>query len=158
MKCLATKPRSNQHGFTLVELIVVILILGILAINVGSRVFSSSSFSDRKVADELVEALRYAQHIAMSRVGGTGDTIRVITTASDYSVELFDGVTSTAIPNPNKSGDYTVSIPGNTVLSAETVSFNGLGQPASATDQSITVGSPVNFTITIESETGYARY
>jgi len=159
MKCYQQNSiTSNQQGFTVVELVVVILIMGIIAINVGSRFYSSNSFSDRKVADELIEAIRYAQHIAMSRVGGTGNTIRVITTSNSYTVDQFDGANSTPVPNPNKSGDYSVTIPDNSSLSATTISFNGLGQPTPNTNTDITVGSPTAFTITVEGETGYAHY
>lgn len=142
---------KNQHGFTLVELIVVILLLGIISINVGSRFFGNTTFSDRKVADELVEAIRYAQHLAMSRAGS--DTFKIVTTSTSYSVQ---DSSNTAVNNPNRSGLYTVTIPTNTSLSVASVSFNGLGQPTPDTDTSITVGS--TFTITIERETGYARY
>jgi len=142
---------KSHTGFTLVELIVVILLLGILSINVGSRFFGNNSFSDRKVADELVEAIRYAQHLAMSRAAS--DTFKIVTTSSTYSVQ---NSSSTAVNNPNRSGDYTITIPSNTSLSATSVSFNGLGKPTPDTDTTITVGS--SFTITIEQETGYARY
>lgn len=148
---------KRSPGFTLVELIIVILLAGILAINVGTRFFSSSAFSDRKVADELIEAIRYAQHVAMSRVGGTGDTIRVITTANSYTIDRFDGATSFAISNPNRSGNYSVTIPANSSLSASTVSFNGLGQPNTNLDTSITIGAG-SLVVTIETETGYAHY
>ena len=158
MKTAKTQPVIHSRGFTLVELVVVILILGILAINVGSRFFTGSAFSDRKVADELIEAIRYAQHLAMSRGGDitTSGNIRVVTTSSSYTVELFDGTSSTAIPNPNRSGDYTVEIPSDSSLTAKTISFNGLGQPTPDEDTIISVGS--SFTITIEQETGYAHY
>lgn len=153
MKCYQHKyqfpPIKSQRAFTLIELVVVILLLGIISINVGSRFFSGSAFADRKVADELIEAIRYAQHLAMSR----GGNIRIVTTNTSYTVEQTDG---TAIPNPNRSGNYAVTIPGNSSLSATSISFNGLGQPTPATNSSINVGS--GFTITVEGETGYARF
>ncbi len=151
MTCYQHKPALQpvQQGFTLVELVVVILILGIISINVGSRFLSGSGFSDRKVADELIEAIRYAQHLAMSRGGG----IRLVTTATSYTVEQTDG---SAVPNPNRTGNYVVTIPSDTSLTASTIIFNGLGQPTPNTDTSINVGS--SLTITVEGETGYAHY
>lgn len=152
MKCLLNNTiNSYQRGFTLVELVVVILILGILSINVGSRFLSGSAFSDRKVADELIEAIRYAQHLAMSR----GGNIQLVTTTTSYIVEKTD---NTPIPNPNRSGNYAVTIPDNSSLNPLTISFNGLGQPTPNTDSTITVGNPIAFTITVEGETGYAHY
>jgi len=142
---------KNKQGFTLVELVVVLLILGIIGINIGTRFFSSSSFSERKVADELIDAIRYTQHLAMSR----SSTFRIVTSSNSYSVQDAGGI---AIANPNRSGDYTVSVPSNTSLSAITISFNGLGQPTPTTDSNIVIGSGTPFTITVEGETGYAHY
>lgn len=156
MKCLQFNLKFiHQRGFTLVELIIVILLVGILAINVGSRFFSNSSFANRNVADELVEAIRYAQHVAMSR----GGNIQVVTNATTYSIEESTCSSPPCpIPNPNRSGDYTVTIPNNSLLSAATISFNGLGQPTPNTNSTITIGNPIAFIITIEGETGYAYY
>jgi len=151
MKTTKTQPVIHSRGFTLVELVVVILILGILAINVGSRFFTGSAFSDRKVADELIEAIRYAQHLAMSR--GGSESFQLVTTSTSYSVQDSGG---TAVSNPNRSSAYTVTIPSDTSLAAKTISFNGLGQPTPDEDTIISVGS--SFTITIEQETGYAHY
>ena len=140
----------HQRGFTLVELIIVILLVGILAINVGTRFFSNSSFADRNVADELVEAIRYTQHLAMSRGGG----IQIVTTPTKYTIQQTD---TTPIPNPNRTGNYSITIPASSSLSAETITFNGLGQPDTTLDKSITIGSG-SLVVTIETETGYAYY
>ena len=139
---------NNVRGFTLVELIIVILIIGILAVAFGSRFVGKSAYADRRAVDEVVEALRYAQHLAMSRGGG----IRVVTTSTTYTVEQTD---STAIRNPNGSGDYSVTLPSGVNISATSITYNSLGQPTPTTDSTINVGS---FTITIEGETGYAHY
>ena len=151
MKTAKSQPVIHSRGFTLVELVVVILILGILAINVGSRFFTGSAFSDRKIADELIEAIRYTQHLAMSR--GGSESFQIVTTSTSYSVQDSGG---TAVSNPNRSSAYTVTIPSDTSLTAKTISFNGLGQPTPDEDTTILVGS--SFTITIEQETGYAHY
>jgi len=156
-KLLSNKPVIKQLGFTIVELVIVILLVGILAINVGTRFFSNSSFANRNVADELVEAIRYAQHIAMSR----GGNIQVVTDATTYRIEESTCASPPCpIPNPNRSGNYTVTIPSNSLLNASspTISFNGLGQPTPNTNSTITIGNPIAFTITIEGETGYAYY
>jgi len=153
MKQTQLQPVLHSRGFTLVELVVVILILGILAINVGSRFFTKSAFSDRKVADELIEAIRYTQHLAMSRGGNESFQIEFSTTS--YSVQDSSGI---VVTNPNRTDEYDVTIPNDTSLTASTsiISFNGLGQPTPNADTTINVGS--SFTITVEQETGYAHY
>ncbi len=131
----------------MVELVVVILLIGILAASFGSRFVGKSAYADRRAVDEIVEALRYAQQLAMSR----GGNIRVVTTGTTYSIEQ----NSVAIRNPNGSGNYPVTLPSGVSVTATTISYNSLGQPTPATDSTIAVGS---FTITVEGETGYAHY
>ena len=65
-------------GFTLVELIVVILITGILSISIAPRFFGVSAYEDRKAADELLTALRHTQQMAMNR----GGDIQLVLTAT----------------------------------------------------------------------------
>lgn len=58
-------PRRSR-GFTLVELIVVMILLGILAVMVLPRLAGSMAFSEAGFHSEVVAALRYGQKTAVS--------------------------------------------------------------------------------------------
>jgi MSHA pilin protein MshC len=55
---------SPPNGYTVIELVVVIVILGVLAAIVGPRFFDTRVFNERGYADEIASAMRYSQKIA----------------------------------------------------------------------------------------------
>jgi MSHA pilin protein MshC len=57
---------SIQSGFTLVELVMVIVILSILSAVALPRFFERSAFQDRAVYDDIANTLRYAQKSAVA--------------------------------------------------------------------------------------------
>lgn len=57
--------RRQPQGFSLVELIVVIIILGVLAISLVPRFFSLSGTSEYLVREQAIAVLRRAQQQAM---------------------------------------------------------------------------------------------
>jgi len=137
-----------QQGFTLVELIVVILLIGILSISIAPRFFGVSSYEDRKAADELRTAFRHTQQLAMNRGGG----VQLILTASNFTVQLTDG---TALQSPAGIKPYQIKFPSNvTAGPAVTITYDGLGRPSTGATTTITLGSQ---TVIIEQETGYAH-
>lgn len=74
--------RWVQLGFTLIELIMVIVILGVLAVFAAPRIFDNSDFGGRGLHDETMALLRYGQKSAIAQrrtvcvaVNGTGITM-----------------------------------------------------------------------------------
>lgn len=142
---------KSSSGFTLIELVVVILLIGIISFVAAPRFFNSSVIMERSAADEIISALRFTQQMAMSRGGG----IELSTTANSYNVKYT--ASGTFLKSPDRTGDYnkTLSLPSGVSISVVTIAFTGLGEPSPNVDTTITIGS---YTITVEAETGYAHY
>lgn len=64
---------NGQRGFTLVELILVMVVIGILAAVAGPRFFSREVFDERVYFEGALAAVRYAQKVAVA----SGCPIRV---------------------------------------------------------------------------------
>ncbi len=144
---------KKASGFTLVELVVVILIVGILSISVAPRFFGVAAYENRKVVDELLSALRYSQQLAMNR----GGNIELLLTADNFTVQLSGGGD---LRGPAGITPYTIEFPDNINPTPDTVRFNSLGQPTDITGAPLTADTTLTInianTITIRADTGYA--
>jgi prepilin-type N-terminal cleavage/methylation domain-containing protein len=70
----------SRNGFTLVELIAAITIVGVLAVVAAPRMVAPTVFRERGFADELAGALRQSRAIAVA----SGCAVRVTIAASGY--------------------------------------------------------------------------
>ena len=175
-KRLARDRRLVQTGFTLVELVMVIIILGVLSVYAAPKMFNTTAVNVRGFHDSTLAYLRYAQKtaIAQRRVvcvvfgGSTSLTLTIAKNGSTPAAAVNDCSTpstpalmgpNSEIPanlSTNKSGVGYSVVPTN-------FNFNGLGQPilsngsgnAMARQTLQVVGA--SHSITVEPATGYVH-
>lgn len=107
----------SQKGFTLLELIVVLLVAGVLSVLVAQRIGNVTSMKAAAFAKKLRADIRYAQNVAMTRNRRTRVYFNGTGTApgAGYAV-VIDGSAGadcsafSAVDNPDRSGDLTVGL------------------------------------------------
>jgi len=154
---------AEESGFTLVELVATLIIVGVLAVVAMPRFFERQTFDARAFSDQTLSILRYAQKaavaqrrtvcVAFSPANAVPATI-TLTVAS-----TFDGNCDTDLTGPNRAAPYMITAPVGISFSAlnpnvTSNSFSPLGQ--AGIGQTIQVSGAPNI-ITIERETGYVR-
>lgn len=154
-----------QGGFTLIELVMVIVVLGVLAVFAGPRFLRPADFYARGFHDETLAYLRYAQKTAIAQ----RRTVCVAFSASSVTLTI---ASTAAVPNCTTAGTLLGPKGENpVVLSARSgvsfvsppgsFNFDGLGQPVTAAGASqATQTFQVNGasqSITVETATGYVH-
>jgi MSHA pilin protein MshC len=148
---------SRSDGYTVIELVVVITILGVIAAIAGPRFFDTSPFNQRGYADEVASAIRYAQKVAV----GSGCSVQLTINLSGYSA--MQQAASGNRCNP-ASGSWTTPVrridgtllagtPPNdaNVNTSATMVFNNRGAVVSGASN-LSVGS---YTLTLDAATGF---
>ena len=128
---------ADSRGFTLVELIMVVVLIGILAVSVVPKFVDTSAISLLGGAAMVEADIRYTQELAMST--HSPKTITFTTNDTFYTVN-----------------SQTMNLPSRvSISSGATFTFNSLGEPTTGGGSSIEIqaGSSTK-TITVESYTG----
>lgn len=101
---------QNYHlGYTLIELIAVIIILGIIAASAVGRFADQDSFASRLDFDEWRSALRFAQAVALSRANAdTVLEIRFNRVEEQWGYSLF-GDADEIYPEVSRTQERTVT-------------------------------------------------
>jgi len=164
MKDLSQQQPADA-GFTLVELITVLVIVGVLAVVALPRFFDSGVFQSRGFADQVQASLRYAQKsaIAKHRFVCADFTANSVTLTYDPTAPGSAHTAMTACPggsamaSPDGEAGYTVSSDrASFAATPAAFYFDALGKPSFAANQTITVNGAPN-SIVVEAETGYVH-
>ena len=134
----------SQQGFTLVELITVITILGLLSIAIIPKLTDRSAFESRTIQDQLISAARQAQQLAMHK--GNTANVQLITDNTNKRIRIQYTQSGTQII------DYAISA--TTTITNSTTTYNAIGDANLASMLTITIDTSKN--VCIET-TGYAH-
>jgi MSHA pilin protein MshC len=144
----------GQRGFTMIELVTIMVIAGVLAAMLAPRFFGRSVFESRGFYDQVVSTLRYAQKTAIAQ-----HRFVCVSFPDNSSITLKYGTDNTCaggtLASPSET-PYPLTN-SNASFTATPVAFNfdALGRPSAS--GVIAVSGYTAAPITVEAETGYVH-
>ena len=170
LACNASIARSRQvfgagRGFTLVELVMVLVVMGVLAAVAMPKILNISGFDARGFHDQSLAYLRYAQKTAVAQRRTV--CVAFTTTSITLTMASASGVSNCSTPatlvGPQGESPVVLNAKTGVAYTATPTAFNfdSLGQPittggsAQAT-QTFQV-SGIGDSITVETTTGYVH-
>ena len=158
-----------QRGFTLVELIVVLILVGVLAVIAIPRFTGVASFNTTGFTDRVMASLRYAQKQAIAKrrnvcVAFTATTVSFTFASTAGSVSACN----TNLTGPAGQNPFSIAPENQSVVTFAAVpaglTFDALGRPIVtatglplAAAQVITVSGDISRAFSVEPETGYVH-
>ena len=134
------KRRTRNQGFTLIETVVVIVILGIVAVSAAPRFLSLQDFDAQRAHQQARDDLRYARQLASS----SGCPIRVDFTGGGYAIEQRSACRTGAFSRPvidpaTNASPFAVTLPAGVAItsSVDPIVFDERGRATNAVGNAI---------------------
>lgn len=155
--------RGRSGGFSVLEVVLVLVMVGLLAVFAAPRIFTTQSITLPATAARLAASIRYTQSLAMSR----GQRYRINFAGATYQITDMGGA---PIVQPLTASTAAVSLAPATLsgydppLTGGYVAFDGKGVPyvsatvalAGTVTMTLTAGTEVA-SVRIAPETGHVR-
>lgn len=138
------KQSGFQSGFTLVELVSVLILVGVLSVTLSSRFTSSGAAKVQSARDDIIRALFFAQQTSMARPG-----IVLLVTGGAVSVE------ENGTPIIVDKYGYPLSFPSGITANVISFSYDKLGQTSAGTITVSETAGSASATISVQAS-GYA--
>ncbi|NAW91765.1 MULTISPECIES: prepilin-type N-terminal cleavage/methylation domain-containing protein [unclassified Vibrio] len=132
-------------GFTLIELIVIILLLGILSAYAASRYSGTSGFSSVTTQSEVLASLRLTQNRAMQRTGLCNRWLVSNNQAQQVSPSVSAGACTTSLPSTLADSSFVDAAANDITLTLTNndgsyfLDFDSLGRAAQCLTANCTV-------------------
>lgn len=140
--------RKSCGGFTLVELVITIIVMGILSAVVLTNIGAKAQHSVTAQADEFRRALSHMQLLAISQ----GVRLKLSVVAAGYSVCTALTATcdaASAINDPATGAPFSVALTDGAAFTSGTGNyyFDSLGRPVSAATGAALVTGTTSFSL-----------
>ncbi len=159
----------KASGFTLVELVVIMVILGILAVAVIPRFFDNA-FSERGFHDGVKAAIQHARKVAVGSrryvcvtAAANGVTLSMDVTLPDNNANAVNCAQAVSLPvaQQNCPANQVCAPAGVALGGANGVIFDPLGRPVNANKVALAAATMVTVTnqpnIIVQAESGWVQ-
>lgn len=159
--CAGNHLSARQLGFTMVELVMTMVIIGIISAVAIPRFFDTNVFQSRGFADQVQTSLRYAQKAAIAQRRNVCVTFTLPAPSTiTLRIASLSGAASACDTNLTAptGGAYVITAPAGIAFSTLPTAFNydALGRPNPGVLPAINIVGATN-SINIEAETGYVH-
>lgn len=150
--------RFEAAGFSLIELVMVLVIVGVVAAYAVPKFSSPAAATVSHQADRLLRDARHAQQLATAwrkrlRVVADGTSIYIVACATETTAPC-NATLGGPVTDPATGQPFRVTTQNGITVAAATAEFTSLGR-ATATTNFVLTGGAVIATVTVNATSGF---